>query len=171
MPGVPAKAVRRLVTGSAGAAAVEFGILGLVFTMILCFMVEIGMTMLMQSTLSEAARAASRLIRTGSVQQSGGQPGPFQAALCAKVKLLMDCSQIRYNVVAGDSFAALPTTLQTDANNQLVNTRFLPGTPEQDVIVQVGYTRDLYFPILRDVMGTRGKLLIISTVVFRNEPY
>lgn len=171
MPGASTKVARRLFAESGGSAAVEFGILGLVFTMILCFIVEIGMTLLMQSTLSEAARAASRLIRTGSVQQAGGQPGPFQAALCAKVKLLMDCSQIRYNVVAGDSFAALPTTLQTDANSQLVNTSFLPGMPEQDVIVQVGYTRDLYFPVLRDVIGTRGKLLIVSTVVFQNEPY
>ncbi|WP_165361393.1 TadE/TadG family type IV pilus assembly protein [Lichenibacterium ramalinae] len=149
----------------------EFAILGLVFTMLLCFVVEIGMTMLMQSTLNEAAQAASRLIRTGSVQQAGGQPAPFQAALCAKVKLLMDCAQVRYDVIAGDRFATLPIGVQTDADSQLVNTRFVPGSAGQNVVVQVGYTRSLYFPILKDVMGHHGNLLILSTVVFQNEPY
>lgn len=139
--------------------------------MILCFIVEIGMSLLMQSTLDEATRTASRLIRTGSIQRSGGLPGPFQAALCAKVKLLMDCSEIRYNVVAGDVFKALPTAIQTDSDDHLAGTSFVPGTAEQDVVVQVGYTRTLYFPILRDVIGTRGKLLLVSTVVFQNEPY
>ncbi len=163
--------LRRFRTGSMGAAAVEFGILGLSFTMVLCFIVEIGMTMLMQSTLSEAARSASRLIRTGVVQRSGGQPAPFQSALCARVKLLMDCSRLRYNVVAGDSFAALPVSVQTDADVQLVATSFSPGAAQQDVVVQVGYTRNLYFPLLRDMIGTQGKLLLVSIVVFQNEPY
>lgn len=163
--------VRRFIAGSRGAAAVEFGILGLCFTMILCFIVEIGMTMLLQSTLSEATRTASRLIRIGNVQKSGGQPAPFQAALCAKVKLLMDCSLLRYNVLAGGSFAALPVSVQTDASGMLVSARFVPGTAGQDVVVQVGYTRTLYFPILRDVIGNQGKLLLLSTVVFQNEPY
>lgn len=159
------------LAGSRGTAAVEFAILGLIFTLLLCFIVEIGMTMLMQSTLNDAAQAASRLIRTGSIQQSGGQPAPFQAALCSKVKLLMDCSQVRYDVVAGDRFSDLPARVQTDADSELVNTHFLPGTAEQDVMVQVGYTRSLYFPILRDILGNHGKLLILSTVVFQNEPY
>ena len=83
----------------------------------------------------------------------------------------MDCSQIRYNVVAGDSFAALPTTVQTDCNNQLTNTQFLPGSAKQDVIVQVGYTRSLYFPLFWNMIGKGGKSLIVSTVVFQNEPY
>lgn len=83
----------------------------------------------------------------------------------------MDCSQVRYDVVAGNSFSTLPARIQTDADSQIINTHFLPGTAGQDVIVRVGYARSLYFPILRDVLGTRGKLLILSTVVFQNEPY
>lgn len=162
---------RRFLPETGGSASIEFAILGLVFTMILCFIVEIGMSLLMQSTLDEAARTASRLIRTGTIQRAGGSPDPFQAALCAKVKLLMDCSQIRFNVVAGDLFTALPTAIRTDADDRLAGTSFVPGTAEQDVVVQVGYTRALYFPILRDVIGTHGKLLLVSTVVFQNEPY
>ena len=163
--------VRRFLRGADATAAVEFGLLGAAFTLILCIIVEIGMTVLMQSVLSEAARTASRLIRTGVIQQAGGQPAPFQAAICAKVNALMDCSQIRYNVVAGDSFAALPTTVQTDNTNQLTNTQFQPGAAKQDVIVQVGYTRDLYFPFFWNMIGRGGRSLIVSTVVFQNEPY
>ena len=163
--------VRRFFKAADATAAVEFGLLGGAFTLILCFMIEVGTTVLMQSILSEATRTASRLIRTGAIQQGGNRAAPFQAAICAKVNVVMDCSQIRYNVVAGDSFAALPTTVQTDCNNQLTNTQFLPGSAKQDVIVQVGYTRNLYFPLFWNMIGKGGKSLIVSTVVFQNEPY
>ncbi|MGI4763816.1 MAG: TadE/TadG family type IV pilus assembly protein [Janthinobacterium lividum] len=163
--------VRRFLKGADATAAIEFALLGAVFTVLLCFLVEVGMSVLMQSLLSEGARTASRLIRTGSIQQAGGQSAPFQAAICAKVSTLMDCSQLRYNVVAGDSFAGLPTTVQTDSRDQLAGTQFQPGVAKQDVIVQVGYTRDLYFPFFSTMIGTGGRLLVLSTVVFQNEPY
>ncbi len=167
----PPGALQRLAGDRRGVAAVEFGILGLVFTMIVCFIMDLGLTMIMQVSLDQATRVASRLIRTGSVQSGGGLPGPFEDALCSKLKMLMSCPAVKYNVVSGDDFANISTAVKTDNNNQMSDTHFVPGKAGQDVVVQVAYTRTLYFPIFRDMIGVNGTLLMVSTVAFQNEPF
>ena len=167
----PPGALQRLAGDRRGVAAVEFGILGLVFTMIVCFIMDLGLTMIMQVSLDQATRVASRLIRTGSVQSGGGLPEPFESALCSKLKILMSCPAVKYNVVSGDAFANISTAVKTDNNNQMTDTHFAPGTAGQDVVVQVAYTRTLYFPMFKDILGVNGTLLMVSTVAFQNEPF
>ena len=164
-------ALHRLVGDRRGVAAVEFGILGMVFTMVVCFIMDLGLTMIMQVSLDEATRVASRLIRTGSVQSGSSLPGSFENVLCSKLRELMSCPSVKYNVVSGDAFASIPTAVKTDGSNQMTDTHFLPGKAGQDVVVQVAYTRVLFFPILKNIMGTNGTLLMVSTVAFQNEPY
>jgi Flp pilus assembly protein TadG len=169
-----ARAVRRrfrrhvaaLPGNETGTAAVEFALVGLSFTLALFFILEVGAAMAVQTTLDEATRVASRLIRTGAVTSTGATT--FVASLCAHLPLLPNCSStIQYNVVSGSSFASLSTAIVTNNSNQMTGTKFSPGSTGQDVVVQVGWA----LPVVGSLLGKNGSVLLVSTVAFQNEPF
>ena len=161
---------RSLLNDIRGTAAVEFGLVGLMFTVLLFCIVQVGIVMLVQTALDEATRVASRQIRTGTVTSSGATT--FVSALCAKLSLLPSCSSsIQYNVVSGSTFASLSTTITTSSANRMTGTQFAPGTAGQDVIVQVGWTLPVYVPQITPMLGKNGTVLLVSTVAFQNEPF
>ena len=65
----------------------------------------------------------------------------------------------------------LSAAVPVNASSQMTVTGFAPGGSGQDVIVQVGYSRALFFPIVRSVLGQNGTLLVYSSLAFQNEPY
>lgn len=152
-----------------GVAAVEFGLIGGLFLLLICFWIEIGLSLFMQTALDHAVRKESRLIRTGAITASGSST--FAANLCADLQGLMTCSNIQVNVASASSFAALSSAVPTNGSGRMTTTGFAPGGSGQDVIVQVGYTRALYFPIVRSLIGQNGTLLVYSSLAFQNEPY
>ncbi len=152
-----------------GAAAVEFGLIGGLFVLLICFWVEIGLSLFMQTALDRAVRKESRLIRTGAITALGAST--FASNLCTDLQALMTCSSIQVNVASASSFAALSSAVPTNSSSQMTTTGFTPGGSGQDVIVQVGYTRNLYFPIVKSILGQNGTLLVYSSLAFQNEPY
>lgn len=156
---------------ASGTAMVEFGLVGMMFTLTFCFWIELGLTTFMQTALDNATRDAARLVRIGTVQSSSSPTTTFTNALCSELSVLMTCSNIKYNVVSGSSFSSLSTTITTDSSNQMTNTQFTPGSTGQDVVVQVGYTRTLYLPLVNAFLGKNGTVLLTSTVAFQNEPF
>lgn len=158
--------IAALPGNAAGTAAVEFALMGLLITLALFVILEVGIAMAVQTTLDEANRVASRLIRTGAVTSTGAST--FVAALCAHLPLLPNCtSTIQYNVVSGSSFASLSTAITTNSANQMIGTQFSPGTTGQDVVVQVGWA----LPVVASLLGKNGSVLLVSTVAFQNEPF
>ena len=152
-----------------GAAAVEFGLIGGLFVLLICFWIEIGLSLFMQTALDRAVRKESRLIRTGAITASGAST--FAANLCADLQVLMTCSNIQVNVASASSFAALSSAVPTNGASRMTTTGFAPGGSGRDVIVQVGYTRALFLPIVKAFIGQNGTLLVYSSLAFQNEPY
>ena len=154
-----------------GAAAIEFGLIGGMLIMLTCFWIELGLTLFMQATLDNAVRKEARLIRTGQITASGAST--FKANLCSDLSVLMSCTGVQVNVVSASTFAALASssTVPSDASSRMTTTGFAPGGSGADVVVQVGYTRPIYIPIVDNVLGKNGTLLIYSAVAFQNEPY
>ena len=152
-----------------GVAAVEFGLVGGMVLLLICFWVEIGLSLFMQTTLDYAVRKESRLIRTGAITASGAST--FAANLCNDVQALMTCSNLQVNVASASSFAALSSAVPTNASSQMTTTGFAPGSSGQDVIVQVGYARAFFFPIIGSFIGKNGTLLVYSSIAFQNEPF
>lgn len=152
-----------------GVAAVEFGLIGGLFLLLIGFWIEIGLALFMQAALDRAVRKEARLIRTGAITASGAST--FASNLCADLRALMTCSDIQVNVASASSFAALSSAVPTTASSRMTATGFAPGGSGQDVIVQVGYTRNLYFPIVKSVLGQNGTLLVYSSLAFQNEPF
>lgn len=154
-----------------GAAAIEFGLIGGMLILLTCFWIELGLTLFMQATLDNAVRKEARLLRTGQITASGA--ATFKSNLCSDLSVLMSCTGVQVNVVSAATFAALSSsaTVASDASSRMTTTGFSPGGSGADVVVQVGYTRSLFIPIVGDVLGKNGTLLIYSAVAFQNEPY
>ena len=150
-------------------AAVEFGLLGGMFILLMCFWMEIGLSLFMQAALDRAVRKEARLIRTGTITASGA--ATFAANLCTDLQVLMSCANIQYNVASASSFAALSAAVPTDGSSRMTTTGFAPGGSGQAVIVQVGYARALFLPIVNAVLGKNGTLLVYASLAFQNEPF
>ncbi len=150
-------------------AAVEFGLIGTAFMLVMCFWIELGLTLFMQTSLDNAVRNEARLIRIGDITSAGA--ATFASKLCNDLQFIMNCANIQYNVVSGSSFSALPSTITTNSSGQLTSTQFNPGSSGDDVLVQVAYTRPIYIPIIAPYLGTGGNRMVYSSVAFQNEPF
>ena len=150
-----------------GVAGVEFGLIAGLFILLIGFWMELGFSLLLQSALDGAVRKEARLIRIG--QMTASSANAFKTNICNDVQAVMSCSGIQINVASANSFAGLSAAVPSDAQSRMTTTGFNPGTGGQAVIVQVGYTRNLVFPIVNAVMGKNGTLLINGSTVFQNE--
>jgi Flp pilus assembly protein TadG len=149
-----------------GLAAVEFGLIATLFVTLLCFLLEMALSLLMQVMLDNATRDAARQLKTGVVTTSSA----FQTALCNDLSALLTCANIKFRVVSGASFSGLSTSVTVNSSNVMTNTGFSPGSSGQDVVVQVAYTRTILLPIVSAFLGSNGALLLVSTLAYQNEP-
>jgi len=148
-----------------GMAAVEFGLLAPLFIVLLCGILENGLILFSQTVLDNATRDASRLILLGNTTSDS-----FSTALCNGVNGIIPCSKIKFRVQSGTSFSGLSSAVQTDANGDMLNTQFSPGTFSQDVLIQVSYNRPFLVPLYGMFSGVNSELLV-STIAMKSEPY
>jgi Flp pilus assembly protein TadG len=161
---------------ASGAAAVEFAIVGSSFMLMLLACFEFGFMLFVQSVLDNAARDAARLIRTGQAQQSGSATSTFQTLLCNDVGSLIGCNNIIYQSQVFNNWTAAQTAANTpptrDSQGNYVSAGFSAGTPSQIVVVTVTYNYSFFTPWIGSVLGGgTNSALLMSTVVFQNEPY
>ncbi len=159
-----------------GAAAVEFAIVGSTFMMMMLACFEFGFMLFVQSTLDNAARDAARLIRTGQVQTSPNPTSTFQTLLCNEVGSLIGCSSIIYQAQVFNDWSDAQTAINTpptvNAQGQYVSSGFSPGTAGQIMVVTVTYAYPFFTPWIASLLGgSTNTALMMSTVVFQNEPY
>jgi len=159
-----ARPIALLLRDGRGVMAIEFALLAPVFLLVLCAWMEVGLCLLMESTLDNATRDASRLIRTGSATEAA-----FKAAVCAKVPVI-PCASITYNVQSGSSFASL-SYVSVSSTGTLSSTGFTAGSSGSDMLVQVAYSKPTFFSSFLKKAGFGGNILIMTTVAFQNESY
>ena len=157
-------------------AAIEFALVGLPFIIMLVGMVEVCLFFSTAVSLEGATQDAARLIRTGQVQATGNPLQTFQNQMCQQVSGLVDCAGLQYQVlpIAGNSFAnAAAMTPQFDAQGNLLNQGFDPGTSSQDILVRVVYQYVFLTPFMGRIMtgGAATQAMLMSTIVIQNEPY
>lgn len=157
---------RRLKRNRRGATVVEFALIGPLFIIVMCGILENGLILLTQTMLDNATRDASRMIMLGtptSLQQ-------FKDAICKTACTLIPENQLAVNVVSGDTFGALSATLQTDSSGNVINTQYNPVLSNKAVVIQVAYNRPFMLPIFGAFSGVTSELLV-STVAFKAEPF
>jgi Flp pilus assembly protein TadG len=161
---------------SSGATAVEFALVGSSFMLMLLAAFEFGYMLFVQSVLDNAARDAARLIRTGQAQESSNPTSTFQTMLCNDVGSLVGCGNIVYQSQAFNDWTSAQTAVNTppsrNANGTYNSTGFSPGSQGQIVAVTVTYNYPFFTPWIAGVLGgSTNSALLMSTVVFQNEPY
>ena len=162
--------------GTKGATAVEFSLIGVPFVLMTIGIVEMALMFTTQSMLQESTFAASRLIRTGQIQQSpgGNQEQMFRDAVCDFASLLIPCDDIQFQVSEVPSFAdADDNPPEFDDDGNLLDTGFDPGADSSVIVIRVVYNYPVRTPLMQQWLSTRdgGVRTLLSTMVLQTEPY
>ena len=158
-----------------GASAIEFGIVGVPFLVLMMAIFETTMIFFTQSALETGVANAGRLIRTGQVQTQGISEAAFKTAVCDSLAGYLDCdANLTIDVRSFTSFGGvvLPDALNEDDELAGGNT-FSPGNTSEVVVVRAFFVWDMVTPDhitgLANMAG--GKRLIAAASAFRNEPF
>jgi Flp pilus assembly protein TadG len=186
---------RQFARDRRGAIAVEMAFVGPPFLLLMLALLDFGQTLLTQSVLDGAARDAARLVRTGQVQSAGSPITTFQNQLCAEMSALMSTttcqSNVMFEVQVFANYSSMTFTSCTkNANSQASGgtaCTFTPGSGGNIVGVQVSYARPYIVPWVGSCLtggscwtgplsgrgsgGGTQTTLLVSTVIFQNEPF
>lgn len=168
---------RVVARDSGGMAAVEFAMVSLPFFMMMFGLILIGLYYFTTFTLENAVEQASRLIRTGQVQEQGMSADDFKMEVCKRTPQYVDCDgKMRVNVQSYAEFGDIVTPSCTDSGGNLIPpaaTLFETGAASEVVLVTVCYEWELagQMPFLRIGKMANGSALIQASTTFRTEPY
>lgn len=167
------KLLGRYWGNTGGTTAVEFSLVGVPFVLITVGIVELALMFTAQSVLQESAFTASRLIRTGQLQLTGGGEDMFRDAVCEFASALIPCSQIQFQVQQVPSFSdAEDMPPEYDEDGNLLNTGFDPGEENEVVLIRVSYNYPVRTPMMQPILANHGtKRTMYSTIVLQTEPY
>jgi Flp pilus assembly protein TadG len=166
-----------------GAAALEFALIAAPFLALLVALFQTALVFFAGRVLDEVTEEASRYILTGQAQQANMTQAQFQNYLCTGtntatlVSALFNCNNLMISVENYSDFSSANVTTPTltyNGSGAVSNTwSYSPGTPGSIVVVQVMYQ----WPIVLGPLGfnlsnlANGDRLLISTAVFKTEPY
>lgn len=157
-----------------GVTAVEFALVGLPFLFMIIGIIEMALMFTAQSLLEASTSQAAREIRTGAVQQGGGEDA-FTDAMCGFARVFIPCDKIQYQVVSMESFNDAeefpPPSYDEDGN--LEDQGFDPGGVSDVVMIRTSYTYPIKTPLMQVVLTNNNgtSRVMTSTIVLRTEPY
>jgi Flp pilus assembly protein TadG len=168
------RSAARFARCESGATVVEFAMVATPFLALLVALFQSALVFFAGRVLDETVEAASRVIMTGQSQSSS--QANFASYLCGQTYALFTCGNFMINVQNYGSFASASTTTPTltfDANGNVTNSwNYNTGGANDIVVVQVMYQ----WPIVLGPLGfnlsnlSNGNRLMVSTIVFKNEP-
>jgi Flp pilus assembly protein TadG len=171
------RSCRQFAISKKASAAVEFGLVAAPFFALLMGLFQTALVFFAGRVLDVTTLQASRYILTGEAQNANYTQSQFATYVCNNTFALFTCANFMINVNISDSFADANTSLPTlTFNNKgaVTNTwTYAPGGPNDIVVVQVMYQ----WPVVGGPLGftlsnlSNGNRLLMSTTVFKNEPY
>ena len=157
-----------------GSTAVEFALIGIPFIFMVIGIIETALMFTSQSLLEAATAEAARQVRTGAVQQGGGEE-VFQEELCEFAAILIPCEKIQYQVVAMDNFESAEQFPEPeyDDNGDLEDQQFDAGGVSDVVMIRTSYTYDIKTPLMAPLLTNNNgtQRIMLSTIVLQTEPY
>lgn len=172
------KSLRRFAKERKGSAAIEFALVAVPFFMLTFGLVEVLMIGFAQTSLDFAVTNASRQIRTGAVQQGGVTGAEIEEAICEQINrfMVLNCDgNLFLDVQRFDSFLDIDADESPIENGEFQDDGFgfNPGAPSDIVVVRSYYrwhvVTPLFEPLFSNVSG--GDRILVSTMMFRNEPF
>jgi Flp pilus assembly protein TadG len=172
-----ASAGRRFLRREDAAAALEFALVAAPFIALTLAIVQTSLAFFAGQVLESAVADSSREILTGQVQSANMTQSGFSQAVCNKIQSLFSCSGLMVDVRTANSFASANTSMPTltyDGNGNVNNAwQFNPGNPGDIVVMRVMYLWPVFTgPLSLNLSNqSNGKLLLMATAVFKNEPF
>jgi Flp pilus assembly protein TadG len=171
------RSCRRFKRNKSGHAAVEFGLVAGPFFLLLLGLGEVGLIGFAQTSLDHAAAEVSRRIRTGQSQAANESYTQVKDMLCDELDGLgnFNCDENLYLDV--DTFASFVSVSNASplsgGNLNESGFGYNPGVASSIVVVRAYYRWHVLTPLFRDVFAnmTGGDRLLVSTIMFRNEPF
>src|SRR5579862_1457 len=166
-----------------GATAVAFALVAAPFLALLVANLQSAPVFFAGRVLDEVTEEASRYIMTGQAQQGNVTQSAFKTYVCngsntsALVSALFTCANIMVNVQNYADFASANTsspTLTFNGNGTVSNTwSYNTGNPGDIIVVQVMYQWPVVLgPLSMNLSNlANGNRLLVSTAVFKSEPY
>ena len=158
-----------------GSAAVEFALVAPAFFALLFAIIETAIVFFAGQVLETMTANASRLIMTGTEQNSGNSSAAdFKTKVCNQIPALFTCANITVDVETVPTFANVSFSSPIDINgNYNPPSNYAPGGSGSIVIVRVFYPWQLYVTGLGyNISNMAGsKRLLTATAVFQSEPY
>lgn len=159
-----------------GSAAVEFALIATPFFLMLFAILEIGLILVLNSVLENAATDASRLVRTGQAQQTKITREQFRDAFCRNMSVFArDCPErvfIDVRQVASFTNPGVPDPTSGGSFNPAILT-YQTGEPGSLMLVRIWYEQPVVSPFLANTLSKLGSgdVLLSTAAAFRNEPY
>jgi Flp pilus assembly protein TadG len=172
------RSCRQFAISKKASAAVEFGLVAAPFFALLMALFQTALVFFAGRVLDVTTLQASRYILTGQAQNSSYTQTQFATYVCNNTFALFTCANLMVNVNTYNSFSSAVTSAPTLTFNKktgaVTNTwSYSPGGPNDIVVVQVMYQ----WPVIGGPLGftlsnlSNGDRLLMSTAVFKNEPY
>lgn len=157
-----------------GSTAVEFALIGIPFIFMVIGIIEMALMFTAQSLLEAATAEAAREVRTGAVQQGGGQQ-LFTDTICDFAAVLIPCDQIQYQVESVEDFgdaADFPDAAFDDDGN-LEDQGFDAGGVSDVVMIRTAYKYPIKTPMMQLILtnNSDSNRIMLSTIVLQSEPY
>jgi Flp pilus assembly protein TadG len=164
------------VTNREGAAAVEFALVAIPLFWMIFGMLEFGAMSLVQSTLDSAVAQSGRQIRTGEAQQGGITKAQLQGQICDNMNQIMslECSNLYLDVDRFESFANVGNGMPTSGGNiDTGQLGYQPGGAGDVILVRAYYEWQIFTPLFGAIFANMndGRRLVVSSMLFRNEPF
>jgi Flp pilus assembly protein TadG len=170
--------LRRLLSNENGAAMMEFALVVGPFIGLIMAALETSLLFFAQQALETASERTSRDLLIGFAQKSTYTQAQFKAGACADLPAFMKCDNLFVDVQVANSFAtanlALPAvTFDPITGKPTATTGYNPGTAGDIVVMKVMYVWQMAPGPLGFNMSNlpNGKRLLVSTAVFKTEPY
>ena len=167
------RAAARFMRDRRGNATVEFAFLAFPFFMIVLATMEVGLLFFSTAALEGAAGNGARLVRTGQAQFAEMSRDDFVELICDEISGLGDCAtRVTVEIPPFESFSTYaPGNAICDASNGDVS--FDQGAAGEAMMFRVCMEYDMMTPMIGQHLAPMGdgKLGLVSTTVFRNEPF
>ncbi len=166
---------KKWTTQNDGATAIEFALISVPVVFLIIGIIELSLFFATSTLLHGAAESASRLIRTGQIQQAQGDPQTmFESALCDHAAIFISCAQIQYEAVQLDNFSDYDNyPVQYDDDGNLVSNGFSVGGVNDVVLVRAATRYNFATPLIGTILGEGGTMSrgILTTIILQTEPY
>ena len=168
-----AHSTRRIRRRDDGVTAVEFAMVAPVFLFLIFAILETSLMFVVATVMQGEVAIASRVIRTGQLQEGDDALGTFTELLCGNLDNVLSCENVIIDVRTFDDFGEMEFDQFVDEDGSASGNEFDPGGADKIVLVRIAYLYNTVTPFLDQLLTTdaSGNVMLFAGTAFKNEPF